>query len=186
MIRIAHRVAWLCALAASPAAAKVDSASDAGFAVTSTVTIAATPAQVYAALGKPGQWWSSAHTWSGNARNMSLTLRPNGCFCETIPAKRGAAVHGVVVYFEPGKTLRLSAALGPLMAEGVSGALTWTLEPDGKGTRVTKTYVVGGYIRGGAKTFAPLVDRVIEEQLTRLKAFVEGRLPLRLKPPLPA
>jgi hypothetical protein len=41
------------------------------------------------------------------------------------------------------------------------------------GTEVTQTYVVGGYIRGGAKNFAAPVDQVLGEQLNGLKAYLE-------------
>jgi hypothetical protein len=40
---------------------------------------------------------------------------------------------------------------------------------------VTQSYVVGGYIRGGMEQWAPRVDRVLDEQLQRLKSFVEGK-----------
>jgi hypothetical protein len=39
------------------------------------------------------------------------------------------------------------------------------------------SYVVGGYIRSGMEQWAPRVDRVLEEQLQRLKSFVEGNSP---------
>jgi hypothetical protein len=39
------------------------------------------------------------------------------------------------------------------------------------------SYVVGGYIRSGMEQWAPRVDRVLDEQLQRLKSFVEGKSP---------
>ena len=77
--------------------------------------------------------------------------------------------HGRVVYAQPGKALRLHAALGPLQQEGVSGALTWALKPAAGGTEVTQTYVVGGFVRAGADKLAPIVDRVMAEQLKGLQ-----------------
>jgi hypothetical protein len=73
--------------------------------------------------------------------------------------------------------LRLRGALGPLQAEGVDGAMSWTLKPAGSATGVTLSYVVGGYIRGGVEPWAPKVDRVLDEQIQRLKSFVEGKPP---------
>ena len=70
---------------------------------------------------------------------------------------------------------RVYGALGPLQAEGVDGALSWTLKPAGGGTGVTLSYVVGGYIRGGVEQWAPRVDRVLDEQLQRLKGYIEGK-----------
>ncbi len=104
-----------------------------------------------------------------------MVLRAGGCFCETIPADGGTVEHARVVYAQPGKQLRVQGSLGPLQAEGVSGTLTWTLKAVPGGTEVTQNYVVGGYIRGGAKSFAAPVDQVLGEQLNGLKASLEKR-----------
>jgi hypothetical protein len=61
--------------------------------------------------------------------------------------------------------------------EGVDGTLSWALKPGEGGTDVTQSYVVGGYIRSGMEQWAPRVDRVLDEQLQRLKSFVEGKPP---------
>jgi uncharacterized protein YndB with AHSA1/START domain len=166
-------LASILAALSTPAAAGVQSVADSGFAVSNRVTVKATPRQTYAALGKPGLWWSSAHTYSGDAKNMTMLVKPGGCFCERVPADGSQIEHGRVVYAQPGKALRIYGALGPLQQEGVTGSLTWELKalPDGD-TEIVMTYVVGGYIRAGAKTIAPLVDLVLGEQLTRLKAYL--------------
>ena len=160
------------ALGSAPAMAEVRGSSAAGFALESRATVAASPAEAYAALGRIGRWWSSEHTYSGEAANMTLALRVDGCFCETIPADGGAIEHGRVIYARPGQTLRLQGALGPLQSEAVQGALTWSLRAVDGGTEVTQTYVVGGYMRGGLEAVAPLVDRVMTEQLNRLVAHL--------------
>ena len=51
------------------------------------------------------------------------------------------------------------------------------LKPGEGGTNVTLSYVLGGYIRSGMEQWAPKVDRVLDEQLQRLKSFVEGKSP---------
>jgi uncharacterized protein YndB with AHSA1/START domain len=161
---------------ASPSAAEVKSATPNGFEVTTVATIAAPTDRVYTALGEVGRWWSPAHTFSRDAANLSLELRAGGCFCEQL--KNGGSVqHLQVVYAAPGEGLRLRGALGPLQIEGVDGTLSWTLKPAGSGTSVTQSYVVGGYIRSGMEQWAPRVDRVLDEQLQRLKNFVEGKSP---------
>jgi uncharacterized protein YndB with AHSA1/START domain len=158
---------------AGPAAAEVKSATPNGFEVASIVTIAAPADRVYSALGEIGHWWSSSHTFSRDAANLSLELRAGGCFCERL--KDGGSVqHLQVVYTAPGQGLRLRGALGPLQMEGVDGTLAWTLKPAEGGTSLTQSYVVGGYIRSGMEQWAPRVDRVLDEQLQRLKNFVEG------------
>lgn len=113
---------------------------------------------------------------SRDAANLSIELRAGGCFCERL--KDGGSVqHLQVVYASPGEGLRLRGALGPLQMEGVDGTLAWTLKPVEGGTNVTQSYVVGGYIRSGMEQWAPRVDRVHDEQLQRLKSFVEGKSP---------
>jgi uncharacterized protein YndB with AHSA1/START domain len=157
-----------------PALAEVKSATPNGFEVASIVTIAAPADRVYSALGEIGHWWSSSHTFSRDAANLSLELRAGGCFCERL--KDGGSVqHLQVVYAAPGQGLRLRGALGPLQTEGVDGTLAWTLKPAEGGTSVTQSYVVGGYIRSGMEQWAPRVDRVLDGQLQRLKNFVEGK-----------
>jgi uncharacterized protein YndB with AHSA1/START domain len=162
--------------AAGPASAEVKSVAQNGFEVVSVATIAAPPDRVYAALGEVGRWWDSSHTFSRDAANLSLELRAGGCFCERL--KDGGSVqHMQVVYAAPSAGLRLRGALGPLQMEGVDGSLSWTLKPGEGGTNVTQSYVVGGYIRGGMEQWAPRVDRVLDEQLQRLKSYVEGKSP---------
>jgi uncharacterized protein YndB with AHSA1/START domain len=160
-------------LLTTPGYADVKSVTDSGFEVSRTTTINASPAQVYRALGQPARWWSKAHTYSGDARNLSMVLRAGGCFCEKIPADGGTVEHARVVYAQPGKQLRVQGSLGPLQAEGVTGTLTWALKAVPGGTEVTQNYVVGGYIRSGARGFAAPVDQVLGEQLGGLKAFLE-------------
>jgi hypothetical protein len=74
----------------------------------------------------------------------------------------------------PGQRLRLSGALGPLQAEGVVGTLDFAITPARKGVKVVMTYVVGGYIRGGPRRIAPLVDQVLATQLAGLKRAAEA------------
>lgn len=126
-------------------------------------------------LGQPSRWWNKAHTYSGNAANLRQELRAGGCFCEAVPADGSTIEHGRVVYAQPGKSLRLHAALGPLQQEAVAGALTWSLKPVHGGTEVTQTYVVAGFVHGGADKLAPVVNKVMAEQLTGLQAAFARR-----------
>jgi uncharacterized protein YndB with AHSA1/START domain len=154
--------------------AEVKSLTSNGFEVLNTLTIEAPPERVYAALGEIGHWWSSSHTFSRDSANLSIELRAGGCFCERL--KDGGSVqHLIVVYAAPGQGLRLRGALGPLQAEGVDGALGWSLKPTEGGTSVTQSYVVGGYLRSGMEQWAPKVDNVLHEQLDRLKRYVEAK-----------
>src|SRR5215467_1872361 len=148
-----------------------DSAAD-GFTVKTTVKIHASPSEVYKRLVAVGDWWSSAHTFSQDAHNLSIEEKPMGCFCEKLP-NQGFVRHMEVIYLQPGKTLRMSGALGPMQVWGVSAVGNFILSPEGDGTRLEFTYRVGGYTPGGLTQLAPVVDRVWAEQIGRLKNYVE-------------
>jgi hypothetical protein len=161
----------LCAaLLATGARAEVTDKSAAGFEVVEKASIAAPASKVWDALMRPGKWWSSQHSWSGDAKN--LHFEPDGCFCETL--KRGAVRHMMIIYNDGGSTLRLNGGLGPMQMTGASGNLSFVLkEADGK-TALTVTYDVGGYAKGGlAETLAEPVDFVLGEQVKRLARYVE-------------
>jgi len=164
------------ALGAGAAHAEVKSTWASGIRLENKAVVAAPPEKVWAALGQVGKWWDDAHTYSGDASNMTLPLEADACFCEKLP-KGGGVRHGVVELAWPGQFLRLDAALGPLQDEGAGGALTFTLKPaPGGGTEVVQTYNVTG-LRPEMIKAAPLIDQVIGGQLTRLKTYVETGKP---------
>ena len=153
---------------AAPAAGEVKSSGPAGFEVEARAVVPAAPAAAYAMLGRIGEWWNKDHTYSGSSANLSLRAKVGGCFCERIPPD-GAIEHMRVVYAQPARILRLQGGLGPLQAEGAAGTLTWTLKAVPGGTEIVQTYVVGGYVRGGAEKLAPIIDKVMAEQLAGLQ-----------------
>lgn len=159
-------------LATTPAMAEVKSVTDAGFEVVATATVKATPEASYYALRMPGAWWSDEHSYSGDSAYMTIDARAGGCFCEKM-ADGGTIEHGRIVYAQPGKMLRLTGGLGPLQSEAVTGTLTWTIEPVPGGAKITQRYVVGGYVPGGMEKLVPIVDKVLGEQLSRLKALLD-------------
>ena len=148
-----------------------------GFLASNEAVIKAPPDRVYRALLRVGKWWDPAHTYSGDAEQLQLDAQPGGCFCEQIPGK-GAIEHMRVVYVSGNSTLRLVGGLGPLQELGVSGSLTWNLEPAESGTKLMLTYNVGGYRQNGFSDLAPLVDQVLLIQLRRLKQFAETGKPV--------
>jgi uncharacterized protein YndB with AHSA1/START domain len=161
-------------LVASPAvmAEVTDSAAD-GFTIKTSVSIHASPADVYRRLvGEIGNWWNSGHTFSGDAHNLSIEERPMGCFCEKMP-NQGAVRHMEVIFLQPGKTLRMSGGIGPLQSLAVSGVATFGLTPEAGGTKLEFTYTVGGYSPQGLNRIAPLADTVLVEQITRFKNYIE-------------
>jgi uncharacterized protein YndB with AHSA1/START domain len=168
--------ACLALLLAGTAGAAVQSGAS-GFVVHIEVPIEGPPARVYKALvGEVSQWWSPEHTWSGDSRNLVFDARPGGCFCERLPGG-GGVEHMRIVYLAPPQVLRMSGALGPLQGSGLAGALTFSLTPSGKGTRLELGYSVGGYMEGGFERVAPAVEGMLTEQVTRLRRYVETGKP---------
>ncbi|MFN3945909.1 MAG: ATPase [Allosphingosinicella sp.] len=166
-MKVSLSILFAAALAA-PAGAEVVSAGPPGFVSENRVTVAAAPAAAYAALTRIGSWWDPAHTYSGDAANLSLDARAGGCFCEATPADGGGVAHMRVVQARPGALLRMEGGLGPLQGEAVSGILSWTLRAaPGGGTEIVQTYKVSG-----AESWAAPVDAVLNQQLTRLAALL--------------
>jgi hypothetical protein len=165
------------ALAAQPAAAEVKDAAGDHFTVRGSVDTTADSKAAWLALIAPGKWWDKAHTWSGDAANLTLTPQGGGCFCERIPEDdsggriglAGSAQHMVVLQAEPMKVLRMRGGLGPLQSEPAEGVLTITLKAlDGGGARIAWEYVVGGYMRYETPKIAKAVDGVLAQQFGHL------------------
>lgn len=157
----------LAALAAAPAAAELTAVSGTGFTSNFRTEVAAPPAGVWRAITQLPQWWSDEHTWSGKAGNMVLELHAGGCWCERWGDGQ-SVMHGQVLWVQPGRLLRLNAALGPLQELGVAGVFTLvTSAQDGK-TFVRLTYRVSGAPEAGLDKLAPVVDKVLAEQFQRL------------------
>jgi len=156
-----------------PAAAEVISAGQNGFEIRGTVHVAAVPDKAYAALLQPARWWSSEHTFSGSAANLTLDARAGGCWCETL-INGGSVEHMRVVYVEPGKVLRLRGALGPLQGLGVEGAMTLSVKAAASGTDITMSFAAGGYVKDGFDALSKGVDHVLGEQLERLRKLIDG------------
>ena len=149
-----------------------------GFTVKITSSIHAAPRDVYNKLiHSVGDWWSSKHTFSGDAHNLSIEERPMGCFCEKLP-NGGGVRHMEVVFFAPGKTLRMAGAMGPLQGMGTFAVLTFTLTPEDRGTKVEIVYALTGYSPQGMSSWAATLDGVLTEQVTRLKNYIETGNPV--------
>jgi hypothetical protein len=169
--------ALLQAGAALPAAAEVKSSTPQGFETVQTVTVHASPHDTYAALLAVGKWWNGEHSFSHDAANLEIAPIVGGCWCEHLK-DGGMAQHMVVTWLAPDQHIEFHGAFGPLRFEGVSGSFSWVLKPaEGGGTLVTQSYVVGGYLRAGGEHWAPIVDTVLAEQLTRFGRFADTGSP---------
>jgi hypothetical protein len=151
-----------------PAWAEVHDTQEGSFRTETTVLVEAKPAQAYRQLVRLSDWWDPAHTWSGKQTNLTLKAQAGGCFCEKLESG-GSVEHARVVFAQPGKVLRMVGAFGPLQEMPVSAVLTFTLAPDGPGTRITMTYRVAGALTMDSAKLAPLVDQVLTSQIHRLR-----------------
>src|SRR5437660_4057152 len=174
----------LCLLLASAAPlathAEIKAAANDGFLIVHSGRIDGGPAQIYALLPSIGRWWSSSHTYSGNAANLTLDPEAGGCFCERW--KDGAVAHGRVILALRDQLLRIDTALGPLQSKAVTGVLSFQLVPDGSATVLTLTYRVNGASGSALDKDASAVDRVLGEQFARFVRLVETGKP---DPPAP-
>ena len=162
-------------LVAGPvASADVVSRGDNGFRLRIVVSVAAPTAAVFDALtSHVGAWWDSSHTYGGDATRLSIDARPGGCFCEALPG--GAVQHLMVSYVDQGRELRMLGGLGPLQALGVTGAMRFALTPADAVTSVEVTYNVSGFFPEGTAEWSGVVDRVVSEQVQRLKGYIEAK-----------
>ena len=180
--------AWGIAFAVT-AEAKVQEASERGIVLRYVAHVPVGPEEAWSVLVKPALWWDSEHTYSGDSANLTLDVRPGGCFCEVLPAAngakgglRGGVEHMRAIYVDKGRALRLSGALGPLQADAAVATLTFQFKPDETGTQVLVEYVVGGYFRGDPAKLAPMFDGVLGGQVDRLVEKLGGSFAAAFRP----
>ena len=159
---------WIIAaglmLGSTAAQAEVISSGANGFHVRHSLQLVVPQDRAFAVFGRIGEWWEDAHSYSGSASNMSLSLSPGGCFCERLPGG-GGVEHMRVAFVEPAKRLVLIGSLGPLLYEATTGVMDVQFERIAGGTRVRLDYKVSGFADGGGQSLAPAVDRVLGAQL---------------------
>ncbi len=94
-------------LLAGPAHAEIKRAAADDLAVEHHLSTPVAAPDLFRAIGQIGKWWSSTHTWSGSAANLSLKLEAGGCFCERWAD--GSAEHGHVIQTQRDRLVRLNA-----------------------------------------------------------------------------
>lgn len=148
---------------AAPAGAEVVERHADGFTLRFVADREASAGDVVLAIENIGGWWDSAHTYSGDAANMTMALEPGGCFCEALPDGT-IFEHGRVRVLDDDH-LVLDAPLGPLKDRATRAELTFSWPDAGTGVAVTMTFVVEG---PGLGAFAAPVDQVMAGQFGRL------------------
>ncbi|QDH72136.1 SRPBCC domain-containing protein [Brevundimonas sp. M20] len=162
-------IAGALALLAGPAAAEVVERSADGFTLRYARSIETSAGDVVLALESIGAWWDGAHTYSGDASNLSIRLEPGACLCERL-ADGTFFEHGRVILLDDDH-LSLNAPLGPLKGRTSRADLTFSW-PDANAADVTviMTFRVEG---AGVGAWADGVDAVMQGQYDRLMHYVE-------------
>lgn len=159
----------------SMAQAEVVSSGPHGFHVRQAAQLVVPPDAAFQSFAAVSNWWSPDHSYSGEAANLSMALRPGGCFCERLPGG-GGVEHLKVTYVDPAEHRAvLTGSLGPLLNEATSGAFAVKVERIAGGSRIVWDYKVAGFANGGGERMAPLVDSVLAEQMKRFRTFAATR-----------
>lgn len=157
-------LAAVLAVMATPAAAEVTNRSDNGFSLSYERAVTAPDEAILAAIGRPAAWWSDAHTYSGSASNITVDLRPGGCWCEALPG--GGVKHAETLLVWPAQRMvRFDAPFGPLQSMGAEAVLTMSWADGVAGRTLKWSFVVTGT---GAGAMADAIDGVMSEQFGRL------------------
>lgn len=162
----------------APAAAEVSASSPSAFQLRYEADIAKAPDQIWRDLQRIDRWWSSAHTYSGDAANLRLDARAGGCWCERWGNRQSVEHARVVLVMEHEgvRTLRAIGGFGPLQEMGVTGVLTFTIAPHPNGAKVTLTYRASGDESLNLQALAAPVDNVMAAQFERLVQYSSGTL----------
>ena len=154
--------------------AELVSADSNGFEVKIEKLVPVSQPTAYQQFINVGSWWNADHTWFGKSEDLYIEAKAGGCFCEVSGDKQ--ALHMLVSYVNPNKELRMIGGLGPLQAMGVHGGMVWKFEKvDNKTTKIVFNYKVVGRMEGGLDTLAPVVEKVLNLQLSGLANKLSGK-----------
>jgi uncharacterized protein YndB with AHSA1/START domain len=159
-------LAALALLAPLTLQAEVVASSDTHFVLSQQASSPLGQAALWERLIHPERWWSGAHSYSGDAANLSLDPRAGGLWREDWDG--GSVVHGRVLLVQTGRVLRLEAPFGPLQPLGAYTVWTITLEAEGEGSRVSFHEVASAPPGSDLATLAGAVDAVKSEAIGRL------------------
>jgi uncharacterized protein YndB with AHSA1/START domain len=163
------------ALAAGPSRGDVKPIHVGGFVVEKTFRFPAPPARVWEGLsGDVSEWWD--HSFSGNPYRFYIDAKPGGGFWEIFDESGDGVQHAVVIGAQREKMLKLRGPLG-FSGKALDMVHTFTLEPDGEGTRLDLVVHASGEMEEG---WPAAVDQVWDHFLgERLRAWLAGELPAK-------
>ncbi len=155
-------------LVATPASAEVIARTADGFTLRYQLAMESTPDDILSTMSHVSDWWDSAHTYSGDARNITIDMTPGGCWCETLPNGTDFR-HGTVVAVETDR-LAFNAPFGPLNGKATRADLTVTWPGENRGWMVTWVMAVEG---PGLGAYADGVDAVMGAGFNRFTHYLE-------------
>lgn len=174
MSRFATALLFAACAAAPAAQAEIKDSTAAGFTIENVRTVPVAPEAAFKALVEDvDRWWPKDHSWWGKEAKFRIEPRAGGCFCEE--GGGHSALHMLVTFVDPPRTLRMTGGLGPLQGMGLHGALEFRLKPVEAGTEITMFYRAGGYAPDDLSKFAPVVDQVQGLQLGELAALLGAK-----------
>jgi len=163
-------IALIVILLGTPAKAEIISATSDHYHLKQKGVSSLSPAELWARLIEPKNWWHPDHTYSGDAAKLSFTPIAGGAWREDWEG--GSIVHGTVLMAQPNKALRLEAPFGPLQQMAVNVVWTITITPNEAtgGSTVTFDETANGTAASKLNALAPAVDRVKTDAMERLLA----------------
>lgn len=161
-----HLVTLFVFFSASVVHADVITASDEHFILRLESDSALAPDALWERLIVPAAWWHPDHTYSGDAKNLTLEAKAGGLWREDWAG--GSVEHGRVLLLQPGKVLRMQAPFGPLQSVGAYAVWTITVMPADKGSVVRFDVSAVAPAGAGLESLAPAVNAVKSEALRRL------------------
>lgn len=169
-------IAAILSLLPGLAAAEIVSRSENAFTLRFSVGLEASREDVIDAVRNVPSWWDPAHSYTGDATNLSLAFQPGGCWCERL-ADGSDFRHGELVSIGLDR-VRFNAPLGPLNGTATRADLTFTAGPENRGTLAAMEFVVEG---PGVGAFADGVHGVMQQAWTRYVRFIEYGEPVAVE-----
>lgn len=167
MFKVMAAAAAVFALA-TPASAEVVQRTADSFTLRYQVGAEIDPADIPGTMADVGRWWDSAHTYSGDAANITVDLTPGGCWCEKL-ADGTDFEHARVVSVNA-DSLVFDAPFGPLKGRTTRAVLTVSWPPANAGWTPTWTMTVEG---PGIGAMADPVDGVMGAGFQRWIRYLE-------------
>ncbi len=161
------------ALLVPEARSEIISSSETHFVLRHEATSLLPPSTIWERLVQPADWWHPEHTYSGDAKNLSLDLQAGGLWREDW--KGHSVQHGRVLFVDPEKVLRLEAPFGPLQGSGAYTVWTITISATESGSTVVFDEAAMAAPSARLDQLASAVDFVKSEALRRLLADVDSQ-----------